>query len=164
MKLDNLIKALIQLNHTIIDDVADLLISAEECVGVNHLAQTVGNNYIENIMLDADIDHQHPVKALLGTHTIKDTEYHGVLLASDWQLPYLGVLCIENNQLQLYIPKRGNALNPINNQPFGDHEDHDNTIARHLGYNEYRDVDENDPVQLQQFFDINAIKNDIAAI
>lgn len=164
MQLDKLIHALILANHGVVDDVASLIINAEECVGVNALAQTVGNNDVENVMVDDDIDVQHPVKSLLGTGTIKDTEYHGVLMASDWQLPYLGVLYVENNQLQLYIPQRGNALNPISNQPFGDDEDHDNAVARHLGYNEYADIDLNDPLQLQQFFDINAIKNDISAI
>lgn len=104
----------------------------------------------------------HPINDLIGITTIGHITAYGLLLGMYDHPLYYGILYVDNrNRLRFYVPEAGNAINPINHQPFGIEQLADDMIAQHIGQSAYKDINPEDVNILNDFFDTHLLKADI---
>jgi len=161
-ELSTTINTIIHRNRYAVQDVEGLLIVVDTCKGVNMLAADLSAFNYENATTETTIDQNHPLYPYIGLTQFGHVTVYGTLLSTDYGTPYYAVLYRDDKQrLRGYIPRQGNAINPITNELFGDGGIHDDRIAQFLGYADYRSMPHGTPATDAQFYDINRLTNDI---
>ncbi|WP_078598629.1 hypothetical protein [Evansella clarkii] len=161
--LTDTIDQLIHKNQDLADDIENLLICAEECTGTSLLEKDLSKFYFENVLLKNTTPPSHPVYHLLGVTQIGQVRCLGILIGTDYGTPFYAVLYLDDKgRPRGYIPKAGNAINPLTKQPFGDGDIDDDQIARRLGYASYRDMDYNQPSVQAHFYKTDLLEKDIS--
>lgn len=163
-QLNQEINTLIQKNQDIAGDIIDLLLSLEECYGCTHVEKDLMTNFqYENILEKDDIDQTHVLYDIMGMQTTnKGITFIGLLAGTDYGLPfYMIVYTDDKNKLRGYIPKKGNAINPLTKQPFGDGDHDDDTIAKKIGFASYQDMVVNETRAEKHLYNKQTIIQDI---
>lgn len=105
------------------------------------------NFNLENLIDKTDEDFEVAFKQskyfnfpLLGYQTHNKMSFMGLLGGSDYGEPVFFLLYIDpKDNIRAYIPKDGNAINPISKSVFGDDIEKDDLFAKSKGYEEYGD-------------------------
>lgn len=157
--IDNIILA----NPGIVGNIADLLVSADSCLGADVLDADLGASFqFENVLTKADVSATHPLYTLLGGVRLKQVTAQGFLVGQDCGTPFYLILYIsDRNDLRAYVPTPGNAINPFTGQLFGGGYPEDDMLAQKLGHTDYASMDYKQPHIQDQFYDKTMMLHDI---
>lgn len=107
---------------------------------------------------DETVDGDHPLLPYLGYRTLHHLTYYGVLLGiNDYPAVYAALYLDESESLRLYVPRRGNAFNPLNGLIIGNDDAKDDAYAKQLGYTERIDLDMSDSDQVARYYDVTEL-------
>lgn len=163
VQLEQTINNVILANPGVVNNLSDLLVFADSCLGADVLDTDLSAGFqFENVMTKKDTQPSHPLYSLLGTMRLKQVTIHGVLVGQDYGTPFYLILYIgDRNDLRAYIPEKGNAINPFTGHLFGEGYPEDDLIAQKLGHQDYASMDYGDPAIQDQFYDKSLLIHDI---
>lgn len=120
--------------------------------------QTPGDIGYDAAHFDETVYTNHLLIDYLGYRKLHHLTYYGILLGID-ELPpvYAALYLDETHALRLYIPKTGNAFNPINGLIMGNDHDVDETYAIQLGYVDGEMPYVNDNTITERLYDVEGL-------
>lgn len=122
------------------------------------LGETPGRIGYDAAYFDETVDGDNPLLPYLGYKQLHHLTYYGILLGVNDHPPVYAALYLdESESLRLYVPRRGNAFNPLNGRIIGNDGAKDDAYARQLGYAERIDLDMGDSDQLASHYDLDEL-------
>lgn len=173
MNIDQTIQHLINQNSEEIDNLSDLFDGWKESFGADPLR--IDLEEFSFATIDESTFDNHPLYDITGNINIEELEIKGVFLVHEDanRIDLFAVLYLdEKQQLRAYVPRNGNAFNPINGKPFGEggyyndanntpvNED-DDSAARTFGYTDYADFLHHLPSDLEKAYNKKEILEDL---
>lgn len=164
-QLKQMISAVIFENNNEISNINEIITHSENLKGQDMLVDDLMEHPALRVASHNGLwpaSTEHPMNELIGITTIGHVTAYGVLLGMYDHPLYYGILYADNrNRLRFYAPVSGNAINPINHQPFGVEQLADDMIAQHIGQSAYKDINPEDINTLGDFFDVDLLKAEI---
>lgn len=122
------------------------------------MSQTPGDIGYDAAHFEETVYMNHLLIDYLGYHTLHHLTYYGILLGVDDLPPVYAALYLdETSALRLYIPKTGNAFNPLNGLIMGNDPDTDEVYAVQLGYVDGETPYVNDNNVVARLYDVEGL-------
>lgn len=155
VQLEQAINNVILANPGIVQNVSDLLLNTDQCLGADVMNVDLPSHFpFEIVLTKADTPPTHPLYTLMGPIRLRHITAQGFIAGTRGHIPfYVMIYTSDQNDLRAYVPTSGNAIHPYTGELFGQNPAADDAIARRLGYPNYRAMDYSQPNVQDQFYD-----------
>lgn len=133
-------------------NIPDILLYPDSAKGGKRLRSDLPHPF-EVVLTKQDVAPSHPLYDLLGETYLNDVPVVGYLAGRRGHVPLYVALYVDNlRDVRAFIPKRGNAINPLTYTLYGLSPSDDDRVARFLTNAPYAALDLTDSKTLDAFY------------
>lgn len=151
-ELHNHLHQFIRRHNTMFRDITDIIRYPDSATRAVRLRRDLEYPF-ETVLTKQDVPPSHPLYDLLGDVKINDVPVVGFLAGRTGHVPVYVMLYVDSmRDVRAFVPKKGNALNPLSYTLYGMSPSDDDRVAHFLLKRPYIELDLTDSETLGAFY------------